>query len=222
MKFLYIPLLLSLPLFCADNSIKRSLMEVPKKMSTKTKKNRFYFLIVPKVNKIHNELEERYTRVLNDINEKNYTKEIKELKERFNAKSDTELLQALKPHPKSITIAQAAMESAWATSRFFTQANNVFGMWSSNPNEPRVPASVKRGGNKTIWLRKFSSIEESIREYYNLISRGKSFEEFREVRYSTDDPFEIITKLDKYSEIGDKYAHELTRIIEYNNFTKYD
>jgi len=222
MRFILIITLLSFSLLAVDNAIEKKLLEVPKKMSIKTKKNRFYFLVTPKVNNVHKELTKRYERISKDIHNKNYTDEIKELKTYFKARTDLELLQSLKPHPRSITIAQAAMESAWATSRFFVEANNVFGMWSANPDEPRIAASEKRNGKRTIWLRKFESIEDSIREYYNLIARGKSFREFREVRYESENPFDIITKLDKYSEIGDKYAQELMGIIKYNNLTKYD
>lgn len=222
MKIIYLFLFISLLLNAAEVSKEESLLEVPKNMSTQTKKNRFYFLIVPKVQKVHNELQERYERISKDIKNKKQTNEIKKLKKICKAKSDVALLEALKPHPPSITIAQAAMESAWGTSRFFVKAKNVFGMWSANPNEPRMAASEQRNGTRTIWLRKFNTIEESIKAYYKLIAKGKSFQEFREVRYETDNPFEIITKLDKYSEIGDKYAQELMGIIKYNNLTKYD
>jgi len=222
MRFILILTFLSFSLLAVDNATQKKLLEVPKKMSIKTKKNRFYFLVTPKVNNVHKELMKRYERISQDIQNKNYTDEIQELKIAFKSRTDLELLQSLKPHPRSITIAQAAMESAWATSRFFVEANNVFGMWSANPNEPRIAASEKRNGKRTIWLRKFESIEDSIREYYNLIARGKSFREFREVRYESNNPFEIITKLDKYSEIGDKYAQELMGIIKYNKLTKYD
>jgi len=195
---------------------------VPKKMSSKVKKERFFYLIIKPVNKVYYELVELYNSVERSMIQGRNSLKIKKLKERYRAKTDLELLQALKPHPRSIVIAQAIMESAWATSRFFVEANNIFGMWSINPNEPRIAANVKRNGTQTIWLRKFYSIEESIREYYKLIGRGRSFREFREIRYQTDDPLKIITKLDKYSEIGDKYAFELMNIIEHNNLQKYD
>lgn len=195
---------------------------LPKNMNSHVKKKRFFYLIAPTVQKVNSELQRKYLRIKKDIKNKKNTQEIARLKKEYRVKTDLELLKAIKPHPPSIVIAQAAMESAWATSRFFIKANNVFGMWSSNPNEPRMAASEKRNGTKTIWLRKFHSIEESVRAYYKLIGRGKSFKEFREIRYLTDYPLAIITKLDKYSEIGDQYAFELMNIIEYNKLTKYD
>jgi len=228
MKFLYLLILIPFTIFSAQTYKYKNYKTIylpsiiPQNMSSKVKKDRFFYLIVKPVQKVHSELLEQYYKIDRDIQQFRNHKEIKRLKKEYRASTDLELLQALKPHPKSIVIAQAAMESAWATSRFFIEANNVFGMWSADSDEPRVAASQKRNGTKTIWLRKFFSIEESIREYYKLIGRGKSFKEFRELRYKTDNPFEIVTKLDKYSEIGDRYAFELMNIIEYNNLTKYD
>ena len=225
MNFLYILLLipaLSLSAYEKDYETLYLPSIVPEKMSAKVKKERFYYLIGKPVQKVYAELLEKYYKIDKDIEKFRNQEEISQLKERYRAKTDLELLQAMKPHPPSIVIAQAAMESAWATSRFFIQANNVFGMWSANPNEPRMAASEKRNGTRTIWLRKFYNIEESIEEYYKLIARGRSFKEFRELRYKTDNPLQIITKLDKYSEIGDRYALELMNIIQYNKLTKYD
>lgn len=209
-------------LFAATSSTKYTASIVPQKMSVQEKKARFYSLVAPPVEKVHNELMKQFVEVKADLkSNKNRTK-IEKLKEVYKVKTDKELLLALKPHPQSIVLAQAAMESSWATSRFFTQAYNIFGMWSSNPNEPRIAAGEKRGGTRTIWLRKFSSVEDSIREYYKLMGRAKAYKKFREVRYETDNVFEIIKKLDNYSEIGEKYVEELGSMIRYNKLTNYD
>lgn len=195
---------------------------VPKKMSVKVKKERFYYLLVPSVQKVHKELLLEYESVKDDMKNSRNLSQIESLKKKYHAKSDADLLERMKPHPQSIVLAQAAMESAWATSRFFTQANNIFGMWSSNKNEPRIAASEKRGGTKTIWLRKFSTIDESVRAYYKLMSTGRAYKEFRALRVQTDDPYMLVKKLDKYSEIGELYGKELAQVIRYNKLTKYD
>ena len=225
MKFLYISLILSMALSASVLTNCKTTYTpeiVPKKMSVKTKKERFFCLVAPAVERVHKKLMKRYLSVEEDLKLKQNRVKTDRLKVLFKAQTDKELLEALKPHPPSIVLAQAAMESAWATSRFFTQANNIFGMWSSNPNEPRIAAGVKRGGTRTIWLRKFTTIDESVEEYYKLMARGKAFKEFRQVRYESDDVFKIILKLDKYSEIGDKYAKALGSMIRYNKLTKYD
>jgi Bax protein len=195
---------------------------VPKKMSVQEKKARFYALINPAVQKVHSDLMRQYEKIKEDMKTGKNKKEIERLKESYNATTNQELLLALKPHPQSIALAQAAMESAWATSRFFVKAKNIFGMWSVNPNEPRIAAGEKRGGTRTIWLRKFETIEDSVKAYYKLMGRAKTYKAFREVRYVTNDPFKIILKLDKYSEIGKEYPKELGSMIRYNKLTKYD
>jgi len=128
---------------------------------------------------------------------------------------------ALKPHPISITLAQAAMESSWGTSRFFKEANNLFGIWSFNKKEPRIAASGQRG-TKTIWLKKYSSVEDSVTDYYKNLGRSFAFKEFREEKMLSNNPYILVTKLDRYSEKGSKYGEELTSMMSYNKFLKYD
>ena len=195
---------------------------VPQNMSVGMKKERFYHLVVPAVERVHARLLDFYIRVKSDVDNKRRPTKLERLREEHKVKTNLELLYALKPHPPSIVIAQAAMESAWATSRFFREANNVFGMWSKNPREARIAAGMKREGGRTIWLRKFYSIEDSVREYYKLMSKGKYFKEFRKRRYETDDVHEIVKKLDNYSEIGHLYGEELSAMIRFNKLTKYD
>lgn len=193
-----------------------------KQPTVSQKKKNFYTLVVPAIEHIHKEQVEQFLRVKKDINEGVATNEILTLKQRYRVSSNNSLLLALKPHPQSIVIAQAAIESAWGTSRFFREANNIFGMWSSNPNEPRIAAGEKRAGKRTIWLRKFSTLDESIKQYYQTIGRVKSYKEFRELRFKTDDPFVLVKKLDKYSELGDEYTRIIASVIRHNNLTQYD
>jgi Bax protein len=127
----------------------------------------------------------------------------------------------MKPHPKSIALAQSAMESSWATSRFFRAAKNVFGVWSFDKQDSRIEALKKRG-NKTVWVKKYPTLEASIRDYYRTIARGKAFGEFRKLKMETDDPFKLVKKLDRYSEKGAAYGKELAAVIRQNNFTEYD
>lgn len=202
-------------------------LEVPQQMSVGEKKERYFSLVYPHVQKVYNEFMQEYLSIEEIISsEEQLSKQeknrIENLKEAFKVNTNQELLYALKPHPPSIVLAQGAMESSWGTSRFFVEANNIFGMWSINPNEPRVSAGEMRDGGRTIWLRKFDSLEESVREYYMTIGRVDAYKEFREVRYVSDDPFEMVEKLDKYAEIGEKYPKELKGLMRYNKLTKYD
>ncbi|WP_457748197.1 glucosaminidase domain-containing protein [Sulfurimonas sp.] len=195
---------------------------IPKKMTVAQKKARFYALLVPPVEKVYAELEAEYENTKKDIQSHTNLKKIQALKKKYKAKSDKELLMRMKPHPQSITLAQAAMESAWATSRFFREANNVFGVWSSNKNQKRIAAGEKRGGTRTIWLRKFDTIEDAVRAYYLMMSRTRTYKEFRHLNYTSNDVYKIVKGLRNYSERKDEYVKELRSMIRYNKLTKYD
>ena len=194
---------------------------VPKKMTVHEKKQRFAYLVAPAINEVHEELMKQYAEVSRSVTDGINSDLIEKLKQRYNAKSEQDLLKALKPHPQSIGLAQAAMESAWGTSRFFREANNIFGVWSFDEDEPRIAASKKRAG-ETIWVKKYSSIKASVKDYYRVLARGHAFDEFRNLRMKTSDPYRLVKKLDRYSEKGDAYGRELANMIRYNKFDEYD
>jgi len=194
---------------------------IPKNMSVQEKKKRFFALLMPAVEKVYLELENEYIKTQALVKQDPQSAKIQKLMKKYAAKNPQDLLQRMKPHPISIALAQSAMESAWGTSRFFEEANNVFGVWSINKNEPRVPASQKRG-NKTIYVKKYATIADSIRDYYRILATGKVFEQFRVEKMKTNDPYELVTKLDKYSERGAAYGKELASMIRYNKLTQYD
>ena len=194
---------------------------VPKNMTVAEKKKRFFALLVPPVEHVHRELERQYEAVKKDIENHTNQAKIAALKKKYNAKTDEELLIAIKPHPMSIALAQAAMESAWGTSRFFREANNIFGVWSTNSKQKRVAASEKRG-NKTIWVRKFDNLDEAIRQYYFMLSASPRYRAFKKMSYEGKPATEVIKGLKYYSERGDAYVKELRSMIRYNKLTKYD
>jgi Bax protein len=184
-------------------------------VSVSAKKQRFLNQMVPVVDQVYADLKQRYARVETLLKQERETDFIAELKREYKAGS------ALKPHPPSVALAQAAMESAWGTSRFFSEANNVFGVWSFNANEPRIAAGEQRG-DKTIWVRKYDSLEDSVRDYYRLLGRSGAFEEFRALRMHSSDPHALVKKLHRYSEKKDAYGEELSAVIRYNKFTRFD
>lgn len=190
-------------------------------MTVQEKKERFRDLVVPAVNKVHKDLMKQYRNTSDLLQSGGSAKKIEKLKKEYGVTSDEQLLMALKPHHRSITIAQAAMESSWATSRIFLEANNMFGVWSFDENEPRLAALQKREG-KTVWVKKYPSIDASIRDYYRTLARGDAFKDFRMLKMKTSDPYKLVTKLDRYSEKGGAYGEELATIIRVNNFDTYD
>ena len=139
----------------------------------------------------------------------------------FKAKNNDELYDKMEIHPTSIIIAQAIIESGWGTSKFFKKGNNVFGVWSFNVNDKRIPASEKRG-KKTVYLKKYSSVEESIADYLLTLSTKDVYKKFREKRLETQDPFELIKYLGNYSELREEYVKNLKNTIQKNRLIAYD
>lgn len=140
---------------------------------------------------------------------------------RYKANDINQLKIKLTDHPTSIILAQAALETGWGTSRFFLEGNNIFGIWSYNPKEPRMRASQTREG-KPIYVKRYGSLIEAVDDYFVTIARGGPYEEFRKARIQTNDPLELIKHLNYYSEIGDEYISRLRALINRNEMTRFD
>ena len=198
-------------------------------LADKTKKEKFIDMILPSV------LIARY-------HFDNYKKEIEVLQQKsvdsvaythadsilldsllssFNAKDIIDLDKRLKTHPNSIILAQAAIESGWGTSRFFMEANNIFGIWSNDEEEKRMMASQTRGEQK-IFVKQYDNLYGSIEDYLQVLAKTRAYRKFREVRYQSDNVYELIWYLKSYSERGDKYVSLLRDVIVNNNLTEYD
>ena len=146
---------------------------------------------------------------------------LEEMKKLFKTNRVSDVLQRLHPHPVSIVLAQAAIESGWGTSRFFKEANNIFGIWSYNSNENRIKAGGSRG-ETSVYLRKYDSLFESIYDYYLTIAKANAYKEFREARLYSDNPYRLIWHLSRYSEKRYEYVRSLRNIIEFNDLHSYD
>jgi Bax protein len=199
-----------------------SALEIKSRLSVEDKKSKFKALVLPVIERVYNDLETQYndTKELIKKGETNSTK-VTTLIKAYSAESPTELLERLKPHAKSIALAQAAIESAWGTSRFFKEANNLFGIWSKNRYEERIPASRKRG-SKTIYLKKYKTLYESVQDYYKLLATGKVYKKFRQVKMKSNNPFLLARELNGYSEIGYEYTKRVRAVIHHNKFYKVD
>lgn len=185
------------------------------------RKQNFKDLLLPAIHKVHADLMQQYEIAKKLIENKTDDATIQELIKKYRASNEQDLLAKLKPHPKSITIAQSAMQSGWATSRFAQEANNLFGMRSFYISDSRVLANETQN-NETIYFKKYSSIEESVQDYYKILALSPKFEDFRQLRLKTDDSKILIEQLDKYYLNNKNYSEVLNDIIQYNEFTKYD
>lgn len=140
---------------------------------------------------------------------------------RFKAKNMQELLASVGTVPNSVVLAQAAVESGWGQSRIFLEGNNLFGIWSFDANEPRIAAGETRG-KRTIWLRSYNNMSESIVSYFEILSTSRAFKSLRAARAATSDPMSLLPHLRNFSERRSAYTRQLKTMIQQNNLTQYD
>jgi len=189
------------------------------------RKKKFIEVILPTSLLAQEIIEDKKERIIELKNKKELTPEdsifLNKMLTRFKATNIDDLLSRIKPIPMSIILAQASTESAWGRSRFCREANNLFGVWSFNKNEKRIPAG-KRRDKKTIYLRNYDSPLESILDYFYTIGRSNAFTDFRDILDVSDNPYRLIWFLQNYSEKRLEYVITLRNIIEHNNPSRYD
>ncbi|CCQ10209.1 Putative Bax protein [Pseudoalteromonas luteoviolacea B = ATCC 29581] len=128
--------------------------------------------------------------------------------------------------PPSLVLAQAALESAWGTSRFAVEANNYFGHWCFEESCGVVPNS--RNDGATHEVAKFDSVNESIRKYMHNLNTFYAYRDFRTQRASlrkenrSMDGYLLAEYLTAYSQEREKYTTKLRRLIKRNNLVQYD
>ena len=144
-----------------------------------------------------------------------------EVRSRYKAKDINDLMDRLGTLPTSIVLSQAAVESGWGQSRFFLEGNNLFGVWSFNADESRMP-SLQGRKNKTIYLRMYPDIAQSVTHYFEILGSANAYKKLRKERLLRTDPFELIPHLINYSERRRSYTHQLKALILQNELTRYD
>ncbi len=136
------------------------------------------------------------------------------------------LLQRVDVIPTSLALAQAANESAWGTSRFALEGNNLFGQWCYVEGCGIVPGRRIRGATHEV--KRFDSIAGAIEAYFLNINSHHLYQDFREMRarmrrqQTNLDPMELAYGLGRYSERGDHYVDEVQSIIEKNSLQERD
>ncbi len=194
------------------------------KLEVSEKKKKFFNMILPAIlisKQKFKVLRNRAKRIIHSVNPSSADLAfLNKMYKKFDTTDNKELLIRMKTHPVSIVLAQAAIESAWGESRFFKKANNIFGVWSYNKNEPRIRAKEKRG-KKHVYLRKYKSLSDAIDDYFVTIGRG-AYKTFRKHRNITDNPLQLVQYLVNYCELKEKYTKKLRRFIIKNRLTKFD
>ena len=190
------------------------------------RKKRFISLMLPSILIENFEIEQKRDLVLK-IKEKFENNQellpveekfLSDMFEKYRVENINDLLTRLNISPVSIILAQAAIESGWGTSRFFVEANNVFGVWTFNKND----AYKIKAKKSNAYLKKYDNILQAVDDYYYSINVGWAYENFRLVRLQTDDPLLLTNHLEKYSILRKVYVQRLKSIIVSNDLQKYD
>ena len=128
--------------------------------------------------------------------------------------------------PISMALAQAAIESGWGTSRYLREGNAIFGQYTFDKKKGLKP--MDRDKDKKFFIKKFSNLSDSTRSYLKNINTNLAYKEFREERKRLRMGGEILSGLKlsnfltRYSERKNDYVKDLKKIIESNNFMKFD
>lgn len=136
-----------------------------------------------------------------------------------------ELTRRVRPVPVSVALAQAAIESAWGTSRFAVQGNAVFGQWAWTDDAGIRPLEARYDN---VVVRSFANLFASVRAYMHNLNTHYAYDRFRDVRLQmVNAPIEtripaIIATLDQYSEKREVYIDMLFDVMDDNDFWVFD
>lgn len=130
------------------------------------------------------------------------------------------LLRRVDVIPESLILVQAAKESAWGTSRFAHEGNNLFGQWCFTKGCGMVP--TQRTSGKTHEVETFQSVRAAVASYMRNLNSHPAYAELRAIRHQRRQAGQPLTGyalaggLIRYSEQGEKYVREVRTMIERN------
>ncbi len=128
--------------------------------------------------------------------------------------------------PVSLALTQAAMESAWGTSRFATEGNNLFGQWCYEQGCGLVPRN--RGAGQKHEVARFASVDAAVSSYMRNINSHYAYADLRAARAAQRALEQPVTGHDlaehllNYSERGVAYVEELQAMIRINKLAPLD
>lgn len=133
-----------------------------------------------------------------------------------------ELIKRLDELPLTLILAQAAIESAWGTSRFAIEGNSLFGQWTFSGVDGLTPKD--RDTDKSHQVKAFPTLQESIRSYLKNINRNNAYKELRDLRENMRrnkeklDAHKLAAGLHRYSQKGTEYVKIIRRLLNTPEF----
>ena len=135
------------------------------------------------------------------------------------------LLRRVDVIPPSLALAQSAVESAYATSRFAVEGNALFGQWRIGKG--LVPQQQRKHlGDYRV--ADFDTPMASIRAYMRNLNTNPAYKTFRDMRASARASGDALrgaplaAGLRSYSEKGEAYVGLLRRLIAFNQLATCD
>ncbi|CAN0436286.1 unnamed protein product, partial [Discosporangium mesarthrocarpum] len=127
------------------------------------------------------------------------------------------------PVPPSLALSQAAVESAYGTSRFATKGNALFGQWTRS--DGLVPEQQRE--SKSAWtVARFASPLGSVEAYLRNLNTHNAYRDFRRERQKLGNGAlsgpALAPTLAAYSEKGAAYTRILRDIIRVNGLDALD
>lgn len=147
--------------------------------------------------------------------------------ELYRVKADDDLARARRLRqkidivPLSLTLAQAALESGWGTSRFAREGNNLFGQWCFESGCGIVPE--QRPDHAQYEVESFDTVGGSVRSYLRNLNSHPAYEPVRRIRAEARSEgrqptgMEMAAGLIHYAAIGETYVEHIRTVIRRNN-----
>jgi len=138
-----------------------------------------------------------------------------------NEEDWAKIFKRVVPVPPELVLMQGAKESAWGTSRFAQQGNNLFGQWCFTKGCGLVPE--RRTPDMKHEVRLFSSIQASVRSYLRNINTHRAYRDLRKLRQEilaegeTPSGVDLAPGLIRYSERRQAYVNEIIGLIQSNS-----
>lgn len=191
----------------------------------KERKQAFFDYLAPFIESENAKIQE-LRRYIRKQNMQTPSAQIKQLAMQYRLKpTDTHIKQSLLTKidslPPSLVLAQAAIESAWGTSRFAVKGNNLFGQWCFTKGCGLVPS--QRGHGQHHEVKRFTSPEESIAGYMQNLNSHPSYALLRDNRFMQRKNGEAVNGcflaegLIEYSERKSAYIESLKQLMRVNN-----
>ena len=144
----------------------------------------------------------------------------KSTSEPLDSDAFAELLRRVDVIPPSLSLAQAASESGWGTSRFASQGNSLFGQWTWGKG--LKPAEQRTSALGDYRVAAFDSTAQAAYSYALDLNTGHAYRDLRlkraELRQQNLQISGIVLAdtLRNYSERGQAYVEDLKGLIRQN------